>query len=44
VNEIVEVQGLRFPTRRRAYFRGPDLQPVRDLLLVSIDLSDFRLT
>jgi hypothetical protein len=22
--------------------RGPDLQPIRDLLMVSIDLSDFR--
>jgi hypothetical protein len=43
VHDIVEVQGLRFPTRRRAYLRGPDLRPVRDLLLVSIDLSNFRL-
>lgn len=43
VFDIVEAQGLRFPTKRRAYLRGPDLQPVRDLLLVSIDLSNFRL-
>ena len=43
VQGIVDVEGLRFPSRRRAYLRGPDLQPVRDLLLVSIDLSNFRL-
>ncbi|WP_425258674.1 hypothetical protein ACPOLB_24545 [Rubrivivax sp. RP6-9] len=43
VHDIVEVDGLRFPSRRRAYFRGTDLQPVRDLLLVSIDLGGFRL-
>jgi hypothetical protein len=29
------------PTRRRAYVRGPDLKPVRDLLMVSIDLSEY---
>jgi hypothetical protein len=44
VHDIVEVDGLRFPTKRRAYFRGPELKPVRDLLMVSIDLSNFRLT
>nr|ALV86499.1 hypothetical protein [uncultured bacterium 20] len=42
VSDIVEVDGIRFPTKRRAYLRGPDLRPVRDLLMVSIDLSDFR--
>ena len=25
----------------RAYMRGPDLKPVRDLLMVAIDSSDF---
>jgi hypothetical protein len=44
VYDIVDAQGLRFPTKRRAYLRGPDLKPIRDLLLVSIDLSNFRLT
>ena len=43
VHDIVDVEGLKFPSRRRAYLRGPDLQPVRDLLLVAIDLSQFRL-
>lgn len=42
VHDFVEVQGLRYPTKRRAYLRGPDRQPIRDLLLVSIDLSNFR--
>jgi len=44
VHDIVEVDGLRFPTKRRAYLRGPGLKPIRDLLLVSIDLSNIRLT
>ncbi|GHO47019.1 hypothetical protein [Ktedonospora formicarum] len=44
VYDIIEVRGLRFPTRRRAYMRGPGLKPIRDLLMVSIDLMDFRLT
>jgi hypothetical protein len=44
VHEIEDLHGLRFPTKRRAYLRGPDLRPARDLLLVSIDLSNFRLS
>ncbi len=44
VHDIVEVDGLRYPTKRFAYLRGPDLKPIRDLLLVSIDLSNFRFT
>jgi hypothetical protein len=44
VHDIVEVDGLRFPTKRRAYLRGPNLKPIRDLLMVSIDLSNFRLS
>ncbi|HEY9773119.1 MAG TPA: hypothetical protein V6C81_04855 [Planktothrix sp.] len=42
VSEIVEADGFRFPTKRRAYMRAPDLQPIRDLLLISIDISDLR--
>ena len=44
VSDFVDAQGLRVPTRRRAYLRGPDLRPVRDLLLVGIDLDgiEFR--
>jgi hypothetical protein len=44
VYDIMEVDGLRFPTKRRAYLRGPDLKPIRDLLMVTIDLSNIRLT
>ena len=44
VHDFVEVEGLRYPTKRFAYVRGPNLKPIRDLLLVSIDLSNFRLT
>jgi hypothetical protein len=42
VDRMVDVQGLKMPSRRRAYVRGPDLKPVRDLLMVAIDLSDFE--
>ncbi|MCW5658756.1 MAG: hypothetical protein KIT60_13715 [Burkholderiaceae bacterium] len=42
VHDTIDVDGIKYPTRRRAYLRGPDGQPVRDVLLVSIDLSDFR--
>jgi hypothetical protein len=41
VDGMVEVQGFRMPTRRRAYLRGPDSKPVRDLLMVSIDLRRY---
>ena len=40
VEGMVEVQGLKTPSRRRAYVRGPDMRPVHDLLMVAIDLSD----
>jgi hypothetical protein len=36
VYDIVEADGLRFPTKRRAYLRGPHLKPIRDILLISI--------
>ncbi|NIJ64209.1 hypothetical protein FHR20_001140 [Sphingomonas leidyi] len=42
IGDYVEVQGLRVPTKRRAYVRGPDGQPVTDLLMVAIDLDDVR--
>jgi hypothetical protein len=45
VYDIVDVDGLRFPTKRRAYLRGPHLKAIRDILLVSItyDSKKFRL-
>lgn len=42
IGNYVEVQGVRVPTRRRAYVRGPDNRPVEDMLMVSIDLSDVQ--
>ncbi|MBR0819915.1 hypothetical protein [Bradyrhizobium liaoningense] len=42
VSEPVSVDGFRLPTRRRIYLRGEELMPLRDELMVSIDLSDFR--
>jgi hypothetical protein len=42
VGDIAAVDGIRFPTKRRAYMRGPDLKPVRELLMVAIDFSNFR--
>jgi hypothetical protein len=40
VGKMVEANGIRMPTSRRAYVRAPDMKPVRDLLMVAIDLSD----
>ncbi|HXP50349.1 MAG TPA: hypothetical protein VN922_10360, partial [Bacteroidia bacterium] len=36
IYDIVEADGLRFPTKRRAYLRGPHLKPIRNILLISI--------
>ncbi|MQW36728.1 hypothetical protein [Sinorhizobium meliloti] len=35
-----EASGILLPTKRRAYARGPDRQPIPNMLLVSIDISD----
>jgi hypothetical protein len=42
VHDIVEADGFRFPSKRRAYPRGPGSKAIRDLLLISIDLSGFH--
>jgi hypothetical protein len=42
VHDIIEADGFRFPTKRRAFPRGPGSKPIRDLLLISIDLSGFH--
>jgi hypothetical protein len=44
VSDYVEVQGLRFPTRRRVFMRSGDGTLAMDRVLVSVDLSDFELT
>jgi hypothetical protein len=41
-SDYVSADGIRLPTKRRAYARGPDRRPVLDLLMVAIDLSDVR--
>lgn len=43
ISDYVEVQGIRFPTRRRIYPRQPDGQVMAEPLVVSIDLDRIRL-
>lgn len=43
VSNYTEVQGLRFPTKRRIYPRQPDGKPMPEPQVVSIDVSDIRL-
>lgn len=43
VSEHVEVQGLRFATRRRAYRRDVTLRPRPQPLMMAIDLGEFAL-
>ncbi|HUN83315.1 MAG TPA: hypothetical protein VMU48_03005 [Terracidiphilus sp.] len=44
VFDPVPIQGITFPAKRRAYMRDERLLPIRDRLMVSIDLSDFSLS
>jgi hypothetical protein len=39
-SNYAEANGIRLPTKRRAYARGPDRRPIMELLMVSIDFSD----
>jgi hypothetical protein len=41
-SEHVTVDGIALPTKRRAYTRGPDRQPILDMLMVTIDLSEVK--
>lgn len=43
VFEPVKLQGITFPARRRAYMRNQSLFPIRDRLMVSIDISEISL-
>lgn len=36
----IEADGMKLPSKRRAYTRGPDRRPVLDMLMVSIDISE----
>jgi hypothetical protein len=42
VDDIVEADGIRLPTKRRAYRADGEGRPIPDQLLVSIDLSDIQ--
>ena len=42
VFEPVKIEGIVLPTKRLAYMRDPSLFPIRDRLMVSIDISDVR--
>lgn len=44
VHDYVTVQGITFPTKRRAYMRDEHLMPIHDRLMVSIDLSEISLS
>ena len=41
-SDYVTANGIRLPTRRRAYTRGPDRRPILEMLMVSIDISDIE--
>jgi hypothetical protein len=43
ISEYSDVQGLKFPTKRRVFVRNEDGTLRRDRILVSIDLFDFEL-
>jgi hypothetical protein len=38
-SDYLEVEGLRLPTKRRAYTRTPDRRVIQEMLMVSIDFS-----
>ncbi|MGY4347124.1 hypothetical protein ACVWXM_003591 [Bradyrhizobium sp. GM7.3] len=44
IDGYVEVSGIRFPTKRRIYARQPDGSFSTEPLVVSIDLSNIRLS
>jgi hypothetical protein len=41
-SDYTVANGIRLPTKRRAYARGSDRRPILELLMVSIDLSEVR--
>ncbi|HTP03203.1 MAG TPA: hypothetical protein VMJ64_17630 [Anaerolineales bacterium] len=41
-SDYVEADGIRLPTKRRAYARGPDRRLIPEMLMVSIDISEVR--
>ena len=43
-SDYAEANGIRLPTKRRAYTSGPDRRPILEMLMVSIDISDVSFT
>jgi hypothetical protein len=41
-SNYVTADGVRLPTKRRAYTRGPDRRPILETLMVSIDISEVQ--
>jgi len=41
-SDYVVADGIHFPSRRRAYTRGPDRRPNMEMLMVSIGISEVR--
>jgi hypothetical protein len=41
-SDYVVANGIRLPTKRRAYTRGSDRQPILEMSMVSIDISEAR--
>ena len=41
-SKYATANGIHFPTRRRAYTRGPDRRPIQEMLMVSTDFSEVR--
>jgi hypothetical protein len=44
VYEPVAVEGITFPTKRRAYMKDDRKFPIHEKLMVSIDIANLRLT
>ncbi|MFD0502495.1 hypothetical protein ACFQ0G_05050 [Streptomyces chiangmaiensis] len=44
VYDTVEADGIRLPTKRRAYRRDADRRPILGQTMVSIDVSNLRFT
>jgi hypothetical protein len=41
-SDYVVANGIRLPTKRRGYTRGPDRRPILEMLMASIDISEIR--
>ena len=41
-SDYVVANGIRLLTKRRAYTRGQDRRPIREMLMVSIDFSEVQ--